>query len=608
MKIGRLCKKKENTILALAVTVLAAVFVGVAFDYYYQANDDIYIKNILAGVYTGTPESRNIQMHYPISLLLSLIYRIAGGLSVYGLFLCACHYGCLFLLVKRSLECCKQTAVKVGLAVTAGVLFQGLLLWELVFTQYTVTATLLAATAAFRFYTTDKNLETKAFIRANISNILLVILAFLVRSEMLLLVLPLICVAGLCKWTTQKPVFTKPHAVKYLSVAGGILAGLVLAQGIHMLAYSSGEWRAFQEFFDNRTELYDYQNIPLYEGNETFYESIGLTRGEAELLRNYNFGLDEEINSQVLLKTAEYFESMKKEGRTFSQSFHDGFLEYRYRLLHEVDYPWNMAVLAAYGFLVLFALKNRQYAYFWKIPLLGGVRTVLWMYIMMGGRSPERITHSLYLMELCILLAMILEQCSLEPERSRNRNERYPQWMQIWMKHSLTICAGVLLLALGLAVLPYEMQQVQAESSRRDYANQEYNALKDYCAANPENFYFVDVYSAVSCTDYAVSDLAVEYSEKLFEDVNNSLANYDIMGGWLSKSPLTEKKFEQFGINTMEKAVLDMENVYVIIKKEESTDWLTEYYREKGCGEVSVSSVDSIWVDQKPVYEVYSIE
>ena len=73
-------------------------------------------------------------------------------------------------------------------------------------------------------------------------------LAFQIRSEMLLLVLPLICVTGLCRWACEKPFFTKENAAKYFSVFGGIMAGIVISQGIHMAAYGSADWQKFNSF------------------------------------------------------------------------------------------------------------------------------------------------------------------------------------------------------------------------------------------------------------------------------------------------------------------------------------------------------------------------
>lgn len=614
MQIAKFYKKHENCILALAAVVCMMLFVGLKFDYYYQANDDIYIKNILSGAYTGTPESHNIQMHYIISLLISLMYRIAGGLPVYGLFLCACHYGAGYLIFERSARLMTKTWSKISVVVLESVVFTGILLSELVFMQYTVTCTLLAAAAAFRFYTTDRELPVKEFVKANISNVLLVTLAFLVRSEMLLLLLPLICTAGLFKWFTHKPVFTKVNATKYLSVIGLILAGIGVGQATHMLAYSNEEWTAFTEFFDERTELYDYQFIPVYEGNEDFYNQIGLLESEQELLVNYNFGLDEDITADTLRDTADYAVTLKGAGISFTERLKNAIFDYRYKLTHEVDYPWNVMVLAGYALLIILAWKNRSYGYIWKVPFLFAIRTGLWLYIIMGNRYPARITHSLYFMELVILATLVFEECLKEYAQGQVKFTAASGVIRAWQSCSFTILVFVAYIILGMFSFSHHSELVSAELEQRDYANREMVALENYCKEHYDNFYFVDVYSAVSCTDYVMSDGAIEYSEKAFENVDNSLDNYDLMGGWVVKSPLTVKKLENYGMeaidgnSAMERGLVDSENVYVIIKTEKSMDWLVDYYAQKAGMQVDVKAVDEIELDGKLLFTVYEVE
>lgn len=43
----------------------------------------------------------------------------------------------------------------------------------------------------------------------------------------------------------------------------------------------------------------------------------------------------------------------------------------------------------------------------WKLCLLFAVRSALWMYILMGERFPDRITHSLYFMEFVVLAGIL---------------------------------------------------------------------------------------------------------------------------------------------------------------------------------------------------------
>lgn len=551
-------------------------FVGIRYDYYYDLNDDVLIKDILAGVYTGMPEGNNIQMHWPISFLISLCYRLVRQFPWYGLFLCLCHFGSLYLIACRSLRFCGTRAAKAGLLLVEGSLMLGLFLEHLVFAQYTLTCTLLASAAAFWFFTTDDTLDTRVFIRDNIPAILLVSLAYVVRSEMLLLVLPMICAAGVIKWGNERKIFVKENFVKYLAIIGGILAGIGLGQGLHALAYSSQEWRAFTEYFDNRTELYDFQRLPEYEENQDFYESIGLTESERELLDNYNFGLDEKIDEKLIGQVASYAAENRSEEKPFFQQLRACIPDYIYRTLHGKnepgsDYPWNYAVIAAYGAVFLVSLLKRKniLGVSWKLAFLFAVRTVLWMYILMRERKPPRILHSLYLMELCILGAMLLVSWKNTEEGKHRR--------------IAGIAAGILFLVLGISICPYAAGNADINFRQREVINAPFQELYGYLGdeENRNNFYFLDVYSTVA------------YSEKMFENVDNSLDNYDLMGGWACKSPLWKKKLALFGIRSVEEALLEQENVFFVIETGGETDWLKDYYEDQG-KEIRIEELERI--------------
>lgn len=599
-------KKNENWIISFIFLAALVIFTGLKFDYFYDLNDDVLMKDILAGVYTGTPEGHNIQMLWPVSAFISLFYRAAGNIPWYGLFLCACHYGIFFLVLKRSLGFAAALPGKLLTAFLEGMVFTGLFLEHLVFAQYTVTCTLLGAGAAFLFYTTDIDLAPGAFIRKNIPAVLLVSLAYLIRSEMLILVLPMICVAGASKWGSEEKIFTREHAFKYLTVIGLILAGILAGQAAHEIAYSSREWRTFTEFFNNRTELYDFQAPPSYREHQAFYDSIGLSEREKVLLDNYNFGMDEEIDEVMVGEIAEYAGRNKSAGDPFMEKLPRVLRAYLYRFLHGPgatgsDYPWNYAVILGYIGAFLLAVPGRcagskvqeegkgvylknMLGVFWKLAFLFLVRTLLWMYILMRDRAPERITHSLYLMELFILGAMI-----------------FVHWQKIYCIKTKKFCALALAAGAGLLALhtvPAGMDMVSARQKEREAVNGLYRELYDRLSSeeNAGNFYFIDVYSSVAHD-------SVPYSEKMFADVDNSLDNYDLMGGWACKSPLQRKKLAVFGIENMEQALKDMENVYFVRKNTEDMQWLTEYYEDHGTP-VKVSLADTA----AGVFEIYRVE
>ena len=63
-------KKHENCILALGVVLLNVVIMAVCFDFYYDLNDDTLMKDIMAGIYSQTPEGRNMQTLYILGAVI----------------------------------------------------------------------------------------------------------------------------------------------------------------------------------------------------------------------------------------------------------------------------------------------------------------------------------------------------------------------------------------------------------------------------------------------------------------------------------------------------------------------------------------------------------
>lgn len=570
-------KKNEDLVFTLLGLLVLGLWIGFRYDYYFDLNDDVLMKDILAGVYTGTPEGHNIQMLWPVSAFISLLYRIAPQLPCYGLFLCACQYGSIGLVMHRSLNFCKNLLGKGLLVLTEVILVMGLLLTPLVSVQYTITCTMLASSAAFLFFTTDITLPAKAFIKKSIGIVLLVVLAFLIRSEMLLLVTPLICAAGVIKWGSEKVIFTKDHTVKYLSVIGSILAGLLLSQLCHNLAYGSFEWKKFTEYFDNRTELYDFQVLPEYKPHRAFYESIGLTESERDLLDNYNFGLSEEIDEKIVGQVAAYAAENRSAEKPLSERLKTALGAYYRRTVYgpshnESDFPWNLIIIVSYLTVAAVAVLSgeekiltRLLQVLWKLAFLGAVRSVLWIWLISRDRVPARISNSMYLMEFCILMGMLFVELSELSQKEKVSTVRQKEKF-------LPLLTGALFMLMGMVVLPTAVSRTDGDVLVKAENNVRYDKLYAYLSSeeNRENFYFIDVYSSVA------------YTEKMFEDVDNSMDNYDIMGGWACKSPIWRKKLAAFGIENMEEALVTLPGVYYVQETGAETRWLHDYYEDQG--------------------------
>lgn len=611
-------KKRENWLIPGFCCLLLFLGIGMAWDYYFDLNDDVLIRDILSGVYTGESEALTAQLLWPLSALLAGLYRVLPGVPVFGAFLWLCQAGSIFLILKRSLDAVSGSAApgkiraagtssvggslkKLCLSLLETLLIAACLLYHLVFVQYTVTAGLLATAAIFTFLTVRERESERAvtFWLRCLPAALLFWLAFCLRSEMGLLLLPLAGVGGIWKWAARAmrgPVFTGRNAASFLGVFGLILAGVLACFGADRLACSDPEWQEFEALFDARTQVYDFYDASLrsFEENREFYEGLGLTEAQCELLVNYNYGADDAINAQVMEQIAAYGRETRG---TFAHSLAEGVWLYVQRLKNnrsivpDDQLPW-LALEGGFAALLLAAAFVRWRAarkqkrqerdggngrerkernacgILWKLLLLGAVRSGLWMYLILRERVPERISHPLYFCELVMLAWLFLDTvCGMRQisgQQSSGWQTSGPEGLPVRV---IRIAALVLSLAAVVIWLPQEAERTDAEYARREQGNEvNLAALSRY---RQENLYLADVMSTV------------DFSEKLFTEKIRP-GNYDLLGGWMCKSPHSEKKLAAFGYESMGQAVLSGENVRFVGEADTDWSWLTELLAEHG--------------------------
>ena len=615
-------KKRENWLIPAFCCLVLFLGTGMAWDYYFDLNDDVLIRDILSGVYTGEPEALTAQLLWPLSALLAGLYRVLLGVPVFGAFLWLCQAGSIFLILKRSLDAVSGSAApgkiraagtfsvsgslkKLCLSLLETLLIAACLLYHLVFVQYTVTAGLLATAAIFTFLTVRERESERAvtFWLRCLPAALLFWLAFCLRSEMGLLLLPLAGVGGIWKWAARAmrgPVFTGRNAASFLGLFGLILAGVLACFGADRLACSDPEWQEFEALFDARTQVYDFYDASLrsFEENREFYEGLGLTETQCELLVNYNYGADDAIDAQVMEQIAAYG---RKTRGAFMHSLSEGVWLYVQRLKNnrsivpDDQLPW-LALEGGFAALLLAAAfvrwraarkqkrqerdggnerewKDRkafpkESGILWKLLLLGAVRSGLWMYLILRERVPERISHPLYFCELVMLAWLFLDTvCGMRQisgQQSSGWQTSGPEGLPVRV---IRIAALVLSLAAVVIWLPQEAERTDAEYARREQGNAvNLAALSRY---RQENLYLADVMSTV------------DFSEKLFTEKIRP-GNYDLLGGWMCKSPHSEKKLAAFGYESMGQAVLSGENVRFVGEADTDWSWLTELLAEHG--------------------------
>jgi hypothetical protein len=257
------------------------------------------------------------------------------------------------------------------------------------------------------------------------------------------------------------------------------------------------------------------------------------------------------------------------------------------------DFPWNAGVVVMY-LVVLRAAgfagadgknrgkdeengKGRLWPTVGLLAVLFACRSALWLFIIMRGRDPIRITHPLYLVEMFILSGILL-----------------------YVAGKKAAVALAVLAMIGAVALPAQLQVTAKEQALREEMLTYYGALEAYVKQHQDSFYFYDVYTSVSYASVADGDVAT-YSQKLFTDVDNSCYNRDILGGWASKSPLTVKKLKNAGFDSAFLALLDSQ-VYFVQNKNEDTSWLVNLYADKGIS-VEITQKDVV----ADIFAVYSV-
>ena len=599
-KAGKWLGKHGNFWFCLVGVGLCTWAVVSFFTLYYDMNDDAMIRDVLSGAYSGSADARCVYLLYPLALLLKSLYGIWPGIPWFGVFLCSCNVVCVFLLSLRFTAVTPKLWKKI-LFFTAGVLMVITLgLHELIYIQYTAVAGFLMATAAYWFYTTDIECSPLQFFRSNIVSILLILTALCLRYLMALMLFPFICLIGFFRWmdaakkkrNNDKAIdgkkrkliayfFDADNRIRYMCIVLLVIVGMIVLYGVDRIAYADEEEATFRRFNDARTELYDYMVLPDYQDDVETYDALMLEPIQVEVLDQYDYLLDDDIDVTKMqnLVTALEDEGIHYRYLTFSEAFAD----YRYRLFHKQDRPYIYFIWAGYFLVVISALLRRKYAYFWRLPILFGLRCAIWMYLTMRGRMPDRITHPLYIMEFAILVAMVLSEI-----RKFRSTDKLP-YRRFW---PTTVLAVMAMLCLGGGL--YSVTDVLEEQSEREALYEDWRSLVNYCEERPCNLYLLDVYSTM------------DYTEQMFADEDSTVDNYLLAGGWMCKSPQEAVKLAYYRAENVAEALVTTDLVYWVSYESRDCSWLKTFLNLKGY-DVEIQAVDSIPLSNGETFVIWSV-
>lgn len=556
MELSRKFLTNGKHLLAIVLFTAAMGVLHFFLPLVYGLNDDTMLRSILSGTYLGTPDGHAIYMRYPLTGILSTLYRITDAVPWLTIFFTVCIAACFYLILLSVWKSFTSKSNRMAGICLAASLFFLLFFRHFLIMHYTLIAALVAGTAlllTMRAPSYDNHNSYYA------GSLFLLFLSYMIRSQVFFLALPFLAIAVLWKLgDTKDRVSLKQNFRSCLRYLGILLLGTLVLILTHKVMYGSDSWQKFEDYNDARTRVYDYTSLLPYEEYPDVYQEIGITESQYTLLTRYATALDDSVTTEQLNQLANATEEII--GAQISQKdlFIKRFQEYKYRAFHEQDAPYNVVVILSYLVISLLCLAHRQWYRLLLLIMLAGGRSLIWLFLMMRGRYPERVTISLYLIETLLLVGMILHFAD-KRKRKKTGAQR------------LSPLATILLIAATAVCLPYAANEVNTaytEAVLQKKNQQEWEQLLTYMQENDDSFFYIDVYSIVSVS-------GMQYDTADYE-------NYLLLGGWTTQSSLFKEKQSELGYATPAEALASGSPFYLVVKEGKPVLWFEEYLASIG--------------------------
>ncbi len=598
MNISSLGQRSENDRNTISIKTLEPYFLGIfsvlvvfllfcylrrLSPFIYQTNDDLFLKMIVSGEMTGTPDPRMFYLSYPAGLLLSGLYRLSPQLPWYGLLFCFTIGLTMAVILYSLLKREKNPAIRLFTIVLFCLFSYGFLFLHIAELQFTTVTAMAGCGALFLFYLAPPADSMRGTLKNNIVFLLLSAYSFCFRGQAFLMFFPMIGMIGLGKYldagkTSSASLFQMNRLRKNLFALAGIFIALIGSLFLlEKLAYQREDWKVFSAYTEASETVYDYEGYPDYDTHEETYRELGITRSSYEAAAHrYCIAIEPGINR----KTMETLAAIIEQERQISLSELPGkiremaafFLD---RHLSYTDRPLNLLVYCCYILFFICGILSGKRRAIRDILFLGFARMVIWTYLVFYGRLPSRVSQSVYLGELAVLLAIAFGYRLWA--FAGNNVLRRRTCSAFWI---LTVCF------LTFVCLRFGFPKAKAaawEAKSRLQFSQSFVDIKNYFYEHPDNFYYLDMDSFGSFTEDGLQNTKSAYDNFLY------------LGSWIPHSPWYDAKFEQQGITDPARALFEDPNVFVVFMNTEgiSYDYLADFYAENYPG-VTLEIADTV--------------
>ena len=543
--------QKNRKVLEFAGSMILSVMVFLVIYKFipivYSTNDDRMIAEIVSGQFTGKPESYGIQMTYGFTWFLSKLYELARGFNWYGIVLIGVQILSFGAVLYRLQSFKEKWLSKLEILILVITVY--VILWLKVYVQltYTTTAAFVGMAAIF-WYASSKTSWKNILMAALLANI-----AFSIRPNIFYMFVPATGLVYLWKLIGKKELKKTTIAAPFV-----ILAMTAVLFVVNAAAYSKDGWKEFRNFFDVRTNVYDYYDLLPYNEYLELYEPYGISEEEFNMMRVYNYTVLGDLPKEFFPEYIEACKAMEKEqGIDFvSKSVDAVKIFVRDLLSNQYGNENTILFIVAAVFLILL-IYLKEYALAIYLAIQSGILCVVWLYFTYWGRAIERIQVTMSLIFLAIILHVMVEMRETKSYCSPQDNDK---------KKRIGEIIGIVASLIGLLnIAGANFEHFRHDNIAKTYWYNDVQTIKEYCANDPDRLYYMDI-----------ATMTELYGNCTIKNTEPEYINYISMGDWSAYCPHYEEKLVRHGVDNIAESITG-DNTYVIMLHNYQLKCMKEY-------------------------------
>lgn len=507
--------------------------------------------------------------------MISGLFRIAPQFDWYGLTMLGFLFLSVFVIGFRFIVLTEGKKNSRIMRMTGIVLLAVLTAESIVFFQFTVVAGFLCVAGLFLLASLQNKLKLSEFIIVWI----LLLLGGMVRIKVLYMSVPLALFVmyiktkqmiikektpkGMAAWLKE---LKSQHlfVLKALLIVSVCILSVMSVRLVEKNAYSDPVWKKYDDYLHARSQIMDYYEWPVYEGNEEFWKSLDISEEEHNVLTRM-YGILPDVNEEKIIEIAEYSKQVYWEKTTAKEQLArmmDLFLK---AVQSEKCRIPNIMLVLAFVSLFIYGHDSGK-----KNIILGIlIEVAILVYLLYQGRLPDRIII-IYDLQ-CILTIYGLRLTGQKQDQETKMNYR------------------IIMLFLCIVSLAFMSIQVYGEVKQYRDKMSLYNQTMSYVDKNPEKIFVVPTNTVTTVKQFTISKKT---------DNHNTVGTY----GWSVYSPWNESHYKRLGLSRERHILLDP-NVYFLTKSKAHANRINKYYLCEGLIDNKYIIVDQgfIIVDENPL-------